>query len=229
MRCILRSLFAETNVYTAYSHNLACNGTVVSGNEVHFSVPTNLQTNSLFGTESPPISLCYGVLGDDNKYFNLISNAGASVNAHYHKAANTAGDVANIIDQIAIKAVDVRGLTHNISVNLSCLAQINGADVERYDSDGIVVRRTTNQSVLVWVPNCSPSNYPLKIQITCQSPPLANTSGGLNLIVDERINANPKTHGIIGKSIRIYIARNKASACMIYSVLVIHAHIHLAI
>lgn len=168
-----------------------------TGSEVHFSVPLNLPTSSLVGESSPPISaLCYGVLGKNNTHFNLISGAGASVNAHY-KASGSSEPI--IIDQIAIKAVDVRGLTHNISVNLSCLAQINGTDVaERYDSNGIGVLRTSNRSVLVSVPNCSPNNYnPLKIQITCRS--LANKSNQMNVIMDERINVNQKSHGIIGK------------------------------
>ena len=155
----------------------------------------NLHNSQL---DSTPISLCYGVNGKKDSYFNMISDSGVSVNAHY-KAIDSE---VNIIDQIAVKALDSRGFIQTVSVDLSCSIQINATQRNvDYNDNGVMVQRTTNNEVLISVPNCSPSIFPLTMKITC------NTTA-LGVVVVGKMNLNPTSHGIIGtynKSIYMYL------------------------
>lgn len=122
----------------------------VSGDPV-MTVPIFVSEEQLAIIGAERLSLCYEVHGESDKWFNLVSDQCASVNSHYVGV----GERLNIIDDIAVRAVNDRGQCVNISVEVNgCLARVDGFPMERYSSGGISVRRFSNR-VRISVPNCN--------------------------------------------------------------------------
>ena len=102
--------------------------------------------------EDDPINLCFEVHGADDAYFNLVSDACVSVNAHYIQVRPE--DNINVIDSIHVRAVGNDGICRNIEVSLDqCSASVDDVSVDMYSSAGISVRRFRNR-VRIVVPNC---------------------------------------------------------------------------
>ena len=132
-----------------------------------FTVPMLLDSSvntTLLGTDRP--ILCYEVHGDGDAYFNLVTDECASVNAHYINVS----DYLNVIDEIAIRAVDMNGTCKNILVSLdNCSVTVNGLSVQRmYSEGGITISRMASiRRVRVSVPNCDESS--LMMHIDCET------------------------------------------------------------
>ena len=74
-----------------------------------------------------------------HRYFNLVSDICTSVNAHYMNVS-----VFNVIDRIAIRAVDEGGACREVLLNVEgmCSVSVDGTSVESsYMRDGISIRR----------------------------------------------------------------------------------------
>ena len=147
------------------------------------------------------LSLCYEVHGKADEYFNLISDAGLSVNAHY-VAVN---DYLNVIGLIGVVAVDSAGVEKEISVDLNgCMAEVDGVNVTRYSSDGTSLRKYSRR-VRISVPNCDGPT--VVMWVVCQNNILSDPFTGddiqaemIKFVVARGLNLSPQSHGLIGKS-----------------------------
>ena len=153
-------------------------------------------------------SLCYEVHGEADKFFNLISDTCVSVNSHYAKAAIDNENITlNIVDSIGVLAYD-QGICVNIGVSLkNCQASVNGANVSRYNNNGIFVRSFNNR-VRISVPNCAPTD--LVMWVFCTSGRTEDPYTWkyydfdfIRFVVMRGLNLDPTSHGLIGKPILI--------------------------
>ena len=111
------------------------------------------------------VSLCYELHGQSDEWFNLVTDECTSVNAHYIGAPSG----LNVIDQIAIRAVDGVRICREILVQRDgCTVELDGLPLNgsRFDMDGIMIRRYSRR-VRVAVPNCQEQN--LVLWITCET------------------------------------------------------------
>eukprot|EP00731_Ephydatia_muelleri_P017036 Em0010g134a len=177
---------------------IMANDTVVG--DPLFSVPIYIPLSHLFGSIQP--ALCYEVHGQENVYFNLISDGGVSVNARYLKVNN----YLNVIDQVGIRAVDSRGSVLNIRVDLAgCASYINSTATSLYQADGILLRKYSDR-VRVSVPNCGRNSVQLVMWVVCQNNELTDpvtgstvTAAMIKFVVARGLNLSPQSHGIIGQ------------------------------
>ena len=151
------------------------------------------------------ISLCYEIHGADDEYFNLVTDECASVNAHYGRVT----EYLNVVDEIAIRAVDNVNECRNIAVNLegNCSVQVDGTLFTgfSYSNQGVSVRRYRNR-VRVSVPNCE--ELTLVMWIFCETNNLQDPFDGSDVVADmikfvvmRGLNfGHRNAHGLIGKS-----------------------------
>ena len=166
-----------------------------------YSVPLYTPLTHLFGAGSSQVALCYEVHGQENIYYNLVSDRGVSVNAHYLKV-NT---YLNVIDQVTIRAVDSAGSTSDIRVDLAgCASYVNSTATAVYQSNGIMVRQYSDR-VRVSVPNCGRNSIQLVMWVVCQNNTLTDPVTGnsiatpmIKFVVARGLNLNPESHGLIG-------------------------------
>ena len=161
--------------------------------------------------ENDVVHLCFEVHGQNDTYFNLISDDCVTVNAHYERIRPN--EDINIIDDIAVRAVDSDGTCHNIEVSLDqCTARVDGVVVpsQGYYSAGISVRAYPSR-VRIAVPNCGSVNG-LVMWVMCQSQTFWSTTetnpdgtevtfqgDAIRFIVARGLNLRQTSHGILGK------------------------------
>ena len=135
---------------------------------------------ALLSSDQTQPKLCYEVHGRANKYYNLVTDECTSVNAHYVAAS----DELNVIDEIAIRAVDDTGSTcKNIRIELNgCKTFIDDIELTQpmYSMNGIYIRRMVKSisglgRVRVSVPNCNDQR--LVMRIDCQKRELYSSNG----------------------------------------------------
>ena len=165
---------------------------------------------TLLGTDRP--KLCYEVHGEQDDYFNLVTDECTSVNAHYINVS----DYLNVIDEIAIRAVDMNGMCKNILVSLNnCSVTVNGMSVQRMYSDGgiTISRMASIRRVRVNVPNCDELSLMMRIDCetrTLEDPFVAGrflTADMMRFEVLRGLNFGHRSaHGLLGTAIsRIYL------------------------
>ena len=139
--------------------------------------------------------LCYEIRGTAGQYFNFISDACVSVNAHYTEQT-LAGETRqlHVIHEIAIRAVDNAENCVNILVDRNgCTASVNSASNPAYSSNGVMVNRVGNR-VTVNVPNCNDTD--LEMEIICE------TMNGIDMLrfeVMRGLNLRETSHGLLGR------------------------------
>lgn len=148
-------------------------------------------------------ALCFEIHGDADQHFNLLSDNCVSVNGHYQPL----NEYWNVIDNIGIRAMDTRGMCHNIAVGVdACSATLNGNLLtDNYRLNGISIRRYSNH-VRVSVPNCN-STTTLVMYIICQRnlsvwDPITDAkiqANMLKFVIARGININENAHGFLGK------------------------------
>ena len=175
------------------------NNTVVG--DPFFTAPVNIDPAELGLTEF--VSLCYEIHGRPETVFNFVNDECTVVNAHYYQPHS--GIDINVINIIAVRAVDGGGTCRNIQVDLSgCSASIDGALINTtYQSDGISVRRYPRR-VRISVPNCK--NIQLVMWVFCQSGTLNNPLNGDNMATDmirfviaRGLSLTEESHGLLGQ------------------------------
>ena len=178
------------------------NDTVVA--DPLMTVPLRIENTTVLGlNENEIVSLCYELHGDNDEYFNLVSDGCVSVNAHY---TGIAPDLdINIIDAITVRAVDTNGSCLNLTVDLQgCTLSINGVIMNHYSFGGITVRKYNNR-IRISVPNCADED--LVMWVICQNGTLENpdtseyfTVEMIRFVIARGFNLNEKSHGILGES-----------------------------
>lgn len=172
-----------------------------SGDPV-LTVPILVSEKQLQSIPAKKLSLCYEVHGQSNKWFNLVSDECATVNAHYAGFGNL-----NVIDTIAVRSIDRGQQCVNVSVSVanSCSAVVNGVDTSRYSSRGVSVRSYTNR-VRISVPNCNEQTLvmwvfceelKLQAELVAEGFPIVNN---IKFVVMRGLNHGHRlAHGLIGK------------------------------
>ena len=145
-------------------------------------------------------NLCYEIHGEHDRYFSLVSDTCATVNAYYNASSSPDLRGWNVISTIGVQAVDRLEQCVNIEVGVEngCMPIIsvdgmNSVVTPRYQSAGISVSKHQNK-VRVSIPNCQ--NMQLVMWITCQS------VSGFPMIrydITRGVNLRPTSHGLIGK------------------------------
>ena len=172
-----------------------------------FTIPLNINatdglTLNLNGKQP---SLCYEIHGEANEYFNLVSDDCVSVNAHYIQLEGR--EYWNVIDQIAVRAVDSAGSCRDISVDLgTCLPTIDGVQFSSNFRENGVFVRVYRTHVRVSVPNCNRKTH-LVMNVICQKnfsliDPFTDEKFSANLIkfvISRGINLNNNSHGLVGE------------------------------
>ena len=168
-----------------------------------FTIPLNIPEIQDLGIDSG--TLCFEVHGEDDKNFNLLSDTCTSVNAHYTEVT----DYLNVVDSIAVRAVDLAGECKNITVDLTgCSASIDGTQLnesDHYRSEGISVRRYSGR-VRISVPNGN-NSFTLVMWAICQTNTLTDPfteeefqADMIKFVIARGLNLNESSHGLLGKS-----------------------------
>lgn len=125
------------------------------------------------GVTSETVSVCYQVHGDDDKFYNLLSDSCISVNAHVTRPVPTV-DV-HVMDAIGIYATGSNGSCFGIAIKReNCGVYVNRQFIPvntRFEEEDIIVyndkRIARNPTVVhVTVPNCGKPTVH-SIHITC--------------------------------------------------------------
>ena len=173
-----------------------------------FTVPLFVNETLLESLGLEKVSLCYEVHGESEQWFNLVTDACATVNARYVGLTNS----LNVIDEIGVRAVNDDNECVNIRVDIDeCSAEVNDVALnlnQRYSSAGISVRRYSNR-VRISVPNCN--ELTLVMWVFCETRTLNNPDQpGTTLVVDmikfvvmRGLNFGHRAaHGLLGELVR---------------------------
>ncbi len=117
------------------------------------------------------LSLCYEIHGAEDQWFNLVTDNCVSVNTQYTDLTRR----LNIMDSVAVRAVDEANRCVNIRVNVDqCSAMVGDSSIgvlNKYESNGIMVKRYSNR-VRITVPNCQ--DLTLVMWVICEDRTLEN-------------------------------------------------------
>ena len=151
-------------------------------------------------------SLCYKVHGENDTYFNLISDECTSVNAYYQEAVTPSENIDfNVVTSIGVRA---RGCNScwNIHVDLeNCNATVNDTPLLTGSTfDDITVRPYPSSSrVRISVPNCADNM--LVMWVFCSDEEVEDPVTWvyypiryIRFVVMRGLNFNECSHGIIG-------------------------------
>ena len=169
-------------------------------------------------------SLCYEVHGENDAYFNLISDECTSVNAYYQEAVTPSENIdLNVVTSIGVRAIGGGGnRCWNICVDLdTCSATLNDNLLIGNMFDDITVRPYPSSSrVRISVPNCADNM--LVMWVFCRAGDVEDPVTWehfpikfIRFVVMRGFNLSPKSHGLIGmqlvlkflNSICLYIFR----------------------
>ena len=146
--------------------------------------------------------MCYEVHGQNDAFFNLISDNCVSVNAHY-VAAEEPRD--NVIKEIGVVATDKANRCHYVNVSVTengiCEAEVDGVQLVNDSSDmtGIVVKHRS-KVVRIDAPNCGQRSDYLVMWVQCQKIMLGSTPQTMIMFTINRgLCQRPSAHGLIGK------------------------------
>lgn len=184
----------------------------ISGDPV-LTVPILVSEEELQSVPAEQLSLCYEVHGQSNKWFNLVSDECASVSAYY----TGLNERLNVIDKIAIRAIDNRQrcVDTSVSIENSCSSVVNGVLTSRYSSGGVSVHTFMNR-VRISVPNCGELTLVMWVickeqQFQVMEPEVGGvasrsvTRNNIEFVVMRGLNYGHRlAHGLIGMKIISY-------------------------
>ena len=191
----------------------------VSGDPL-FSVPLNVpdKTSIMNVGENDPINLCFEVHGEDDRLFNLVSDACISVNAHYARVLPN--EDINIVDTVHVRATDTRGFCRNIEIFLApsfasdrCRVEVDGQYGD-YEFAGITVHRLFNR-VRIVVPNCA--GISLIMYVSCLNTTFRSRAStdeneimfhalNLRFTIARGLDLAERSHGLLGECVFILYA-----------------------
>lgn len=154
-----------------------------------------MRINTLSDSFSPDdLSLCFEIHGQNDKYFNLISDSCLSVNAHYSQSNQD--PQINIIDEIAILLTDYVGEKVNISVKKECNVQIGDTSIEEnVNHNGVEIFHQSSSLVSIFSGNHYCGKEGVLMTISCES----GDNEGLQVSVFHGLNDT--AHGLLGEYI----------------------------
>lgn len=177
------------------------NNTIVG--DPFYTAPVSIAPDDLGFALNTIISLCYEVHGEAGRIFNLVNDFCTLVNAHYVQPFP--GVDINVIDSVAIQAIDTANVCHKIEMNVAgCSVSVDGVPLTMmYDSNGITVRRYSNR-VRVSVPNCEKTV--VVMWMVCESGALPDPvtrvdrpTELIKFVVARGLSLTQFAHGLLGK------------------------------
>lgn len=174
---------------------VSVNDTVIG--DPFFAVPVYMTNEQLQVLQTQRVSICYEVHGEENRWFNLVTDRCTSVNARFVFLSSS----LTVIDEVGVRTVDSSNQCVNIRVNVhQCTAEVNGVSLDlnqRYSSGGIMIRRLKNR-VRISVPNCNALT--LVMWAICEIN-LPNQPGEMiKFVVTRGLNfQGRRAHGLFGK------------------------------
>ena len=146
--------------------------------------------------------MCYEVHGQEDTYFNLVSDNCTSVNAYY-VAAETPQH--NVIKEIGVVATDSNNMCHYVRIEVSddgrCVAELDGRGL--VNSGTVIMDFSVNHKnnlVRISVPNCSPPKQRLVMWVHCQKLLVGNHEQTMiKYIINRGLTDHPMAHGLIGE------------------------------
>ncbi len=173
------------------------------------TVPLYVRNTTLFPLlqDNQQLNLCFEVHGQNDTFFNLLSDVCVCVNAHYLQPDPRLG--YNIINGISVRAVDSVGSCHNISVSgQDCTASVDGRVLDSmYSSNGVSVRLYRNR-IRIGVPNGQ--NMDLIMWVFCDEglftgdpefgePDITIAVPMIRFVIARGLNIGELAHGILGE------------------------------
>ena len=156
------------------------------------------------------VSLCYQVHGEEDKFYNLVSDDCVSINAHVTQPIS--GVNSHVIDKIGIRAIG-NNATYCYDIGIArenCAVTVNGHPVslnEKFKAEGIEVFNdrliARNPNVIrISVPNCGRALVDT-INITCTEYQILNSptpTEVLELQTMRGVSPIEAAQGLVGKS-----------------------------
>ena len=169
-----------------------------------YSVPIRVPEEQLQALGISQLSLCYELHGKSDEWFNLVTDNCVSVNTHYTSLTRH----INIMDSVAVRAVDEDNTCLNIRVDLNgCTAAVGNTSLNvsgTYSASGIMVKRYSNR-VRISVPNCQ--DLTLVMWVICEqrslydrdAPDSKLTAEMIKFVILRGLNFDrQQAHGILG-------------------------------
>ena len=130
------------------------------GDDMVFSVVLDISPAEV-GVREQTVSLCYQVHGEENNFYNLVSDDCVSVNAHVTQPIPEVN--SHVIDKIGVRAIGTNGSCYEILIaRENCAVSVNGDPIAintLFEEEGIRIfndRRIFREPnvIQVSVPNC---------------------------------------------------------------------------
>ena len=161
-----------------------------------FAVPINVMEPNPTGLNPGELSLCYEIHGDEDKWFNFISDKCLSLNAYY-KLGQVFNRMGHVIRELGILSEDDNRLCRQVLAVMNddgeCSVMVDGNEVNVSNSGGLRVNKNRNR-IRVSVPNCD--NHRVVIWASCE-----DFFGNqiMRLVVTRGLNLRPTSHGFLGR------------------------------
>ena len=169
-----------------------------------YTVPISVPEEQLQALNLSRLSLCYEVHGTSDEWFNLVTDDCVSVSTRYTNLTRR----LNVMDEVAVRAVDEDNMCLNIGVNVNgCTATVGGVSLNvsgMYSASGIMVKRYSNR-VRISVPNCQ--DLTLVMWVICEQRSLENPDAPGNMLTSDMIKfvimrglnfGSRMAHGLLG-------------------------------
>ena len=140
--------------------------------------------------------MCYEIHGDEDKWFNFISDKCLSLNAYY-KRGKVFNRIGHVIRELGILAEDDNRQCRQVLAVMNddgdCSVMVDGSEVNVSNSGGLRVNKNRNR-IRVSVPNCD--NHRVVIWASCE-----DFFGNqiMRLVVTRGLNLRPTSHGFLGR------------------------------
>lgn len=171
-----------------------------------FAVPIHVVEFDLTELNPGELSMCYEIHGDEDKWFNFISDKCLSLNAYY-KRGKVFNRIGHVIRELGILAEDDNRQCRQVLAVMNddgdCSVMVDGSEVNVSNSGGLRVNKNRNR-IRVSVPNCD--NHRVVIWASCE-----DFFGNqiMRLVVTRGLNLRPTSHGFLGQFWNIDVALEK--------------------
>jgi len=173
--------------------------TIIFVGDPLYEVPV---THTPEGMDPTTTSLCYQIHGENNKYYNIISDRCVQVNVLYDAIGrNPPG--GNYIKDVGMVAHNTAGGCNKIGViGKGCKVSIDGNALnESYNQDGIIIASTGRRAYEVILPNCKATQGDdLRFRLRC----IKVSNKGVVRVDVIRNGGRSGAHGLLGKELIVY-------------------------
>ena len=180
--------------FTAVQSLAILTDTIVFVGDPLYEVPV---THTPEGMDPTTTSLCYQIHGENEKYFNIISDRCVQVNVLYDPIRRDP-QAGNYIKDVGIVAHNTAGGCNSIEVTgRRCTVTIDGNALNgSYDQDGVIITSTGKKLYEVTLPNCKATQGDdLRFRLRC-----VKVDNKRIVRIDViRNGGRAGTHGLLGK------------------------------